>query len=249
MKHAVLILCVVLSVGRAAAEDLYVAVAANFAAPMKLLAARFEAGSGHRLRVSIGSTGRLYAQIVNGAPFDLLLSADSATPARLVAEGRAGRETLATYAIGRLALWSADATLIDGTPAVLSEGRFAHLAVASARLSPYGAAAAEVMQALGVASALRSRLVAGESIGQAYQFVASGNAALGFVALSQVGREGSAPSGSMWRVPQSLHQPLRQDLVILSAGADKPAAHALIDYLRSDEARALIRDFGYALPQ
>jgi len=234
--------------GTAQAADVPVAVAANFAAPMQRIAAAFAQGSGHRAVLSFGSTGKLYAQIRNGAPFQLLLAADADTPARLEAEGLAVAGTRATYALGRLALWSAQAGLVDGQGAVLRSARFDRLAVADPKVAPYGRAAFEVLGALGLRDALAAKLVQGENIAQAYQFVATGNAALGFVALSQVYFEGQVVKGSAWVVPDTLHGPLRQDLVLLGAGKDQPAAVALLHYLRGEKARAIIRGYGYALP-
>lgn len=249
MRHLLFPILAWLAVaGTAQAGEVSVAVAANFAAPMQRIAAVFAQDSGHRAVLSFGSTGKLYAQIRHGAPFQLLLAADADTPARLEAEGRAVAGTRATYALGRLALWSAQAGLVDGQGAVLRSAGFDRLAVADPKLSPYGRAAMQVLAALGLRNALAPRLVQGESIAQAYQFVASGNAALGFVALSQVYLAGQVVKGSAWVVPDTLHGPLRQDLVLLSAGKDEPAAAALVRYLRGEKARAIIRSYGYALP-
>lgn len=227
------------------ADELLVAVAANFAAPMKQLGAEFERDSGHRLKVSLGASGALYAQVRNGAPFAVLLSADRAIPQRLEAEGLAVPASRFTYARGRLALWSADPLRLDGSDRALREGRFSRLALASPRLAPYGAAASEVLERLGVDLDRDQLLVQGESIGQAYQFVASGNAELGFVALSQVWEAGALRAGSVWIVPAALHAPLDQDAVLLLAGEHQPAARAFLDYLRGDAARAVIARFGY----
>lgn len=227
-----------------------VAVAANFSAPIKALAADFEQRSGHTLSASYGSTGKFYAQIRNGAPFDVLLAADEATPARLVAEDAALGASRFTYAIGRLALWSAQPALVDDRGDVLKRGDFRRLALASPRLAPYGTAAIETLAHLGLLEALRPKFVQGESVGQAFGFVASGNAELGFVALSQVLRDdgsGQLRNGSVWRVPAALHAPIRQDAVLLQHGRDNPAAQALLDYLKSDAARAVMRGFGYGI--
>lgn len=225
-----------------------VAVAANMAAPMQAIVAQFERDSGHRAVVVLGSTGKLYAQIRHGAPLELLVSADTATPERLEAEKTAVAGTRRTYAIGRLALWSADKDVVDAQGRVLQSGNFPHLALANPATAPYGAAAVQAMEKLGVRARLQPRWVLGESVGQAYQFVASGNAALGFVALSQVWQGGQLREGSLWRVPQSLHTPLRQDAVLLQRGQNNPAAVALLAYLRSDAAQAVLRSFGYELP-
>lgn len=235
--------------GAVQAAEVGVAVAANFARPMAQLAERFTAATGHTARLSVGSTGRLYSQIVAGAPFDLLLAADDDTPARLVAEGHARPEHRLTYAIGQLVLWSAQPGLVDGAGQVLERGGFERLAIANPRLAPYGAAAMEVLRARGLAERLAPRLVTGDSIAQAYQFVATGNAALGFVALAQVSAPGTVATGSMWRVPPALHAPIRQDAVLLRRGADNPAAVALLTFLRSAEARALIAAWGYGVEE
>ena len=230
------------------AAEVRVAVAANFRAPLQALADGFTLSTGHTLALSSGSTGRFGVQIRNGAPFEVLLSADAHLPEQLEREGLAVRGTRFTYAIGRLVLWSPKAGLVDPDGAVLGSGNWAHLAVANAGLAPYGAAAVQVLNALGLEARLRERFVQGEDIGQTFQFVASGNADLGFVALSQVPRSGSTLQGSSWVVPQTLYAPLRQDAVLLKPGRDKPAAQALLRYLRSPEARAQIAALGYGLP-
>lgn len=227
------------------AEEVTVAVAANFSAPVQKIAAAFAAATGHKATVVLGSTGKLYAQIKNGAPFQVLLSADDETPIRLGKEGAAIAASQFTYATGRLVLWSRQAGLVDAKGEVLRSGRFDHLALADPKLAPYGAAAVDVMAKLGLAASLQPKLVQGESIGQAYQFVFSGNAALGFVALSQVMVEGKVAEGSAWVVPTHLHNPLRQDAIVLNAGKDNAAATAFMAFLRSDAAKALIRSFGY----
>ena len=232
----------------AQADEVRVAVAANFATPLKTLAAEFEKESGHTLALSAGATGKLYAQIKSGAPFDVLLSADDETPARLEKEGDGVTGSRFTYAVGRLVLWSAQANTIDAQGAVLKTGNFKHLALAAPHLAPYGAAAVQTLTQLGLLAALTPRFVQGESIGQTYSFVASGNAELGFVALSQVFENGRINRGSGWIVPASLHEALRQDAVLLSRARDKPAARALLAFLQGSKARGLIRAFGYETP-
>lgn len=222
-----------------------VAVASNFAAPMKRLGAAFEQDTGHRLALSFGATGQFYAQIRNGAPFDVLLAADHETPSRLAAEGRALGETQFAYAIGRLVLWSADPRLVDPGGEILRTDRFDRLAIADPRLAPYGAAAIDVIGRLGLSAPLRPRLIEAANIAQTFQFVASGNAALGFVALSQVSENGVITKGSAWIVPAELHRPIRQDAILLNAGRQNPAARALLDYLRGDKAQPVLRAFGY----
>lgn len=229
--------------------EVTVAVAANFAGPMEKLAAAFTKQTGHQVKISSGSTGKLYAQISNGAPFQLFLAADDKTPARMETEGRVVRGGRFTYAIGKLALWSAKPGFVDDAGKVLQKGSFQHLAIANPKLAPYGAAAIEVLTALGVLPAVRPKLVEGENIAQAMQFVASGNAELGFVALSQIRAPGQEPSGSRWLVPQRLYTPIRQDLVWLKQGEGNPAARALFDFLKSAAGQATIRDFGYELPE
>ncbi|WP_407279130.1 molybdate ABC transporter substrate-binding protein [Aromatoleum evansii] len=227
------------------AAEVQVAVAANFTAPMHRIAAAFERDTGHKARLAFGASGKFYAQIRNGAPFELFLSADDTTPAKLEEEGAAVAGSRFTYAIGRLVLWSAQAGVVDDKGEVLRRGAFAHLAVANPKTAPYGAAALEVMRKLGVAEALAAKLVTGENIAQTHQFVASGNAELGFVALSQVWDDGRLKGGSAWIVPAGLHAPLRQDAVILARGRDNPAARSLADYLRGAQAAAIIKSYGY----
>jgi molybdate transport system substrate-binding protein len=231
----------------ARAGEVTIAVAANFAAPMKQIAAAFERDSGHRAKLSFGGTGKLYAQIRNGAPFDVFLAADDTTPARLESEGGTVAGSRFTYAIGRLVLWSGNEKLVDAGGEILKHGAFANIALANPKLAPYGTAALETLTALKLADALQPKFVMGENIGQTHQFVASGNAALGFVALSQVMKEGKLAGGSAWIVPPDLYSPIRQDAVILARGRGNPAATALMQYLRSDKARIVIRSFGYDL--
>ncbi len=234
------------SLSFAHADEVNVAVAANFTAPMQKLAQMFEADTGHKAVLSFGSTGKFYAQVANGAPFDVFLSADDTTPAKLEKENRAVAGTRFTYAIGRLVLWSSDANYVDAQGEVLKKGDFKHLAIANPKLAPYGQAAQETMQKLGLADTLAPRLVLGESIGQTYQFVASGNAPLGFVALSQVMVDGKVSKGSAWMVPANMHEPIRQDAIVLQRAANNPAAKALTQYLQGDKAKALIQSYGYS---
>lgn len=230
----------------AQAAELTVAVAANFAAPMQKIAAAFERDSGHRVVLAFGSTGKFYAQIHQGAPFDVLLAADQDTPARLVQEGLGSADSRFTYAIGRLALWSRQAGVVDAQGAVLKSGSFDRLALADPKLAPYGAAAMQTLERLGLLAQLRPKLVQGESIGQAHQFVATGNATLGFVALSQLMLDGQIGAGSAWIVPAELHAPLRQDALLLTSSQGQAAATALLAYLRSEPARAIMRSHGYS---
>jgi molybdate transport system substrate-binding protein len=229
----------------AGAAELRVAVASNFAQPMARIAAAFSAASGDSVKLSAASTGKLQAQIIAGAPFDLLLAADDDTPRRLIASGHAVAETQHTYAIGRLVLWSADPKRVDDQGAVLADGDFSHLAIANPKTAPYGRAAMELLRSRGLLQRLTPRLVTGESIAQAQQFVATGNAELGLIALSQLQRPEGRAAGSMWLVPATLHAPIRQDAVLLRSGQAQPAARALLQYLQSDAARAVMREYGY----
>ena len=227
------------------ADDVQVAVAANFAAPMKLIAAAFEKDTGHKAVLSFGATGKFYAQITNGAPFDAFLAADDETPARLEKEGAAVKGSRFTYAVGKLVLWSAQSGGVDPQGEVLKTGDFKKLAIAAPKLAPYGAAALETITRLGLLSRLEPRIVTGESIGQAFSFVATGNAELGFIALSQVYENGQIKSGSAWVVPEALHSPIRQDAVLLGKGAGNKAAVMLLAFLKTESAQAVIRSFGY----
>ncbi len=227
------------------ADEVQVAVAANFAEPIKAVAAVLQKTTGHTLQVTLGATGKLYAQIKNGAPFEVFLAADTATPAKLEAEGLAQPGSRFTYATGKLVLWSADAAKVDAQGAVLKTGDFRKLAYASPKVAPYGAAAVQTMDKLGLTAALTPKLVQGESIGQTYGFVHTGNAELGFVALSQVLVGGQLKSGSMWLVPQTLYAPIQQDAVVLQRGANNPAAQALVKLLQSPNIKELIRSYGY----
>lgn len=231
--------------GAAAAERTNVAVAANFTAPAKEIAAAFAADTGHEAVLSFGSTGKLYAQIANGAPYQVLLAADRERPARAEAEGLAVSGSRFTYAVGKIVLYSTDPTLVDQEGKVLANlAPSARLAIANPKTAPFGAAAVEVMEALGVYRRVAPNIVMGESVGQAYQFVATGNAQLGFIALSQVI---GTDRGSQWLVPEHLYTPVRQDAILLKTGADNEAAAAFLVYLRGDEARAIIRRYGYAI--
>jgi molybdate transport system substrate-binding protein len=232
---------------QARAGEVMVAVAANFTAPMQKIALAFEQETGHKAILSFGSTGGFYAQIKNGAPFQILLSADDETPIKLEKEGLGVAGSRFTYALGKLVLWSKQPGLVDEKGEVLKGGKFERIAVANPKLAPYGAAAIETMTRLGVLQALQPKIVQGENIAQAYQFVASENAQLGFVALSQVMSDGKIAQGSGWMVPASLHTPIQQDAILLSKGADNPAAKALMAFLRTDKMQALIRNYGYAL--
>ena len=234
---------------RVHAGEVNVAVAANFAAPMQKIAQAFTQDTGHTALLAFGATGKFYAQIKHGAPFQVLLAADDETPAKLVAErlGQAG--SAFTYATGRLALWSKQVGLVDDQGRVLqgalSQQPHIKLALADPRLAPYGAAAIQTLTRLGVWPRWQSHVVQGENIAQTYQFVATENALLGFVALSQVWVDGRVSQGSAWVVPQHLHEPLRQDALLLTKGKDQAAARALMTYLKGERAKAIMRAHGY----
>ena len=229
----------------ARADVVQVAVAANFTAPARALAEVFARTTGHEARLSFGATGAFYTQIKNGAPFDVLLAADNERPARLEKEGDTVPGSRFTYATGQLVLWSAKPGLVDDEGAVLKHGQFGKIAIANPKNAPYGAAAVEAMNKLGLAAALQPKLVTGESIGQTYNFIATGNAELGFVALAQVLEGGKLKSGSMWVVPAQYHAPIIQDAVILNRAASNPAAKAWMELLKTPQSKALIRSYGY----
>lgn len=233
--------------GPAFAAEVQVAVAANFTEPMKAIAAVFEKTTGHKALLTFGATGKFHAQILNGAPFDVFLAANQASPTALEAANRVVPGSRFTYAQGKLVLWSADPKRVDAQGQVLAGGQFRKLAIASPKAAPYGAAAVEALTALRLWDAIEPRLVQGESIGQAYSFIATGNAELGFVALSQVLEGGRLKSGSMWRVPATLYQPIRQDAVLLRQGEANAAARELLALLKSPRIQDLVRSYGYEL--
>jgi molybdate transport system substrate-binding protein len=237
-----LALCATLA---AQAAEVQVAVAANFAGPIKTIAADFEKATGHKLVVSTGATGKFYAQIQSGAPFDVFLAADDETPAKLDKEGATVAGSRFTYATGKLALWSARPDYVDSKGEVLKSGSFAHLAIAAPKLAPYGAAAVETLAKLGMLAGIEPKFVQGESIGQTFSFISTGNAELGFVALSQVWEGGKVKSGSAWIVPAELHSPIRQDAVLLGRAKDNAAAAAFMSFLKSEGTKAVIRSYGY----
>ena len=229
------------------AGEVSVAVASNFTAPMKVIAQAFERDTGHKAILSFGATGQFYAQIKNGAPFTVLLAADDETPARLEREGVAVLGTRFTYATGIVVLWSKKADLVDAKGEILKTGKFDKLALANPKLAPYGAAAMQILEKMNLTKQLGPKLVEASNIGQTFQFVSSGNAALGFVALSQVFENGKLKEGSGWVVPSNLYSPIKQDAVLLTSGKANVAAQALLQYLRSDKAKAIIVSFGYDL--
>lgn len=231
----------------AQAGEVQVAAAANFTAPMQAIAAQFEKDTGHKLNISFGSTGKFYSQIHNGAPYEVFLSADATTPEKLEKEGATVAGSRFTYAIGKLVLWSAKPGYVDEQGEVLKKAEFQHLALPNPKLAPYGAAAIEVMRGMGLLEAAQPKFVLGENLPQAYQFVVSGNAELGFLALAQIMKDGKLIEGSTWLVPADKYAPIRQDAVALAGAAKNPAATALLEYLKSEKARETIRSFGYDL--
>ena len=244
-RNALVVVLALLSSFSVHAEEVLVAVAANFTTPMQKIAAAFEKDTGHKATLAFAATGKFYAQITHGAPFEVFLSADDETPARLEREGHAVQGSRLTYAIGKLVLWSAKTDYVDGQGDVLARGEFSRLSMANPKTAPYGAAAIEVLNQLGLAEKLQAKMVRGENIAQTHQFVSTGNAELGFVALSQVFREGKLTHGSAWIVPQGLYTPIRQDAVLLKKGQGNPAAAALMGYLKGDKAKAIMSAFGY----
>jgi molybdate transport system substrate-binding protein len=230
----------------AQAGEVQVAVASNFTAPMQAIAVAFERETGHTVQMSFGASGKFYAQIKHGAPFEVLLSADDEKPAQLEKDGLTVPGSRFTYALGTLVLWSAQAGVVDAKGEVLAKGAFQKLAIAAPKLAPYGAAAMEVLSGMGVLAAVQPKLVQGENIAQTYQFVSTGNAELGFVALSQVMKDGVLNAGgSAWIVPPKLHRPIRQDAVLLAKGRGNVAAEALLAYLKTDKTQTLLRTYGY----
>jgi len=229
------------------AAEVQVAVAANFAAPMKAIAQAFERDTGHKATLSFGATGQFYAQIRNGAPFAILLAADDETPIKLEREGLGVTGTRFTYATGKLVLWSKKPGFVDAQGEVLRSGQFEKIAVANPKLAPYGAASMETLDKMGLREQVTPKIVEGSNITQTFQFVVSENAALGFIALSQVFENGAIKEGSAWIIPSAMHTPIKQDAVLLHAGKDNAAATALLKYLRGDQARAVIRSYGYEL--
>ena len=232
--------------GVAMADQAQVAVAANFTEPIKAIAAILEKTTGHTIKVSMGATGALYTQIKNGAPFDVFLAADTARPARLEAEGDAVAGSRFTYATGQLVLWSLQRGRVDNQGNVLRAADLGKVAHANPKTAPYGAAALQVMDHLGLVDALTAHRVQGESIGQTFGFAQSGNADVGFVAMSQVLSGGKLKEGSMWVIPQAFYSPIRQDAVLLKRGEANAAAKALLTLLKSAEIKELIRSYGYS---
>lgn len=224
------------------ADEIRVAVASNFAGAMKAIVAAFEAGAEHEVTLSFGSTGKHYAQIVNGAPFDAFFAADVSRPELLEEEGVALPGSRFTYAIGKLVLWSPRADYVDADGKIIEQGDFRYLAIANPKLAPYGRAAVEVLRARALWEGLDKRIVRGENIGQTFQFVQTGNAELGFVAYAQVRRRDRPVDGSQWLIPQSLYTPIEQQAVLLT---ESEAAREFLSFIRGSEASNIIRAHGY----
>jgi molybdate transport system substrate-binding protein len=233
------------AVGSVGGDNIRVAVASNFAEPAKAIAEAFEKESGHAVTLAFGSTGKHYAQFRHGLPFEVFLAADIRRPKLLEEEGIAIAGSRFTYAIGKIALWSPDENLVDAEANVLTEGKFKHIALANPKLAPYGAAAQTVLEKRGAWKGIRKRYVLGENIAQTYQFVASGNAQLGFVALSQIQRPGKPIKGSYFVFDPALYEPIAQQAVLLK---NSDAARAFLTFLRSDAALEIIKGFGYHMP-
>lgn len=233
-------------VGSACAAEVNAAVAANFTAPAQQIALLFQKETGNTVKFSFGSTGKFYSQIKEGAPFDVLLAADEKTPRLMEREGVAVADTHFVYALGKLVLWSAKPGFADDK--VLSRGVFEKLAYADPKLAPYGLAALETLKNMNLWDKVKNNMVTGESITQAYQFAATGNAELAFIALSQITRNGKVTEGSWWMVPDNLYSQIRQSAVLLSSAKDNVAAKAFLAFLKSEKSAAIIRGFGYELP-
>lgn len=229
---------------RGEAGETLVAVAANVAQALPDIGRAFEAHDGHRMTFTIGSTGKLYAQIIRGAPFDILLAADQARPARLVASGHAVPSSQFTYALGRLSVWTSEVGLApEAVRQRLRDGEFRRLAIANPALAPYGVAAEDALQHLGILDRTQARLVMGQNVGQAFSLVATGNADLGLVARALVdGRD-----GSRWDIPSALHRPIAQDAVLLTRALSNDAANDFMAFLVSNDARAIFHRFGYGV--
>ena len=227
------------------AGEVSVAVASNFTAPMKVIAQAFERDTGHKAILSFGATGQFYAQIKNGAPFAVLLAADDETPVKLEKDGFGVEGTRFTYAVGKVVLWSKKPGFVDDKGEVLRSGTFTKIAIANPKLAPYGLAAMQVLQRLDVSARVTPKIVEASNIGQTFQFVSSGNAALGFVALSQVFENGKMKEGSGWIVPSTMYDPIKQDAMLLMHARTNIAAQALLQYLRNEKTKAIILSFGY----
>jgi molybdate transport system substrate-binding protein len=247
-SRAVIALALLLFGQTSWAATVLVAVAANFSKPMMEIAEEFEKATGHSAKLSFGSSGKFVSQLENGGPFEILLSADEKGPQKLVQDGLAVPSSQFTYALGKLVLWSATPGYVDDQGKILTTGGFKHLALADPKLAPYGAAAVEVLKKMELLKKLQPLFVQGENIAQTIQFISTANAELGFVALSQVIENGKVSTGSGWIIPGNYYAPIRQGAVLMKKGAENPAAPALLDYLKSAPALAIIEKYGYDLP-
>tara|TARA_R110002167_G_scaffold161882_1_gene358118 strand:- start:4801 stop:5532 length:732 start_codon:yes stop_codon:yes gene_type:complete len=236
-----------LSINQATAASLLIAVAANFTAASREIATRFEADTGHSVNISYGSTGKLFSQIEHGAPFEVFLGADSLIPEKAIDAGLALSDSRFSYARGKLVLWSIQPQLFDNPEKLLLQAAFKRAAIANPRTSPYGLAAQQALQHLDIWEMLKPQLAVGDSIAQTFQFIATGNATLGFVALAQIKAWKGEP-GSLWLVPESYYQPIDQQAVLLNRGQHNPVAHEFLEFLKGPEARRIISAYGYNLP-
>ena len=247
--HTIITLTIFLISQACWSASVLVAVAANFTKPMTEIAAEFEKTTGHSAHLSFGSSGKFVAQMENGGPFEVLLSADEKGPGKLDEAGLTVPNTRFVYALGKLVLWSATPSYVDDQGKILTTGDFKHLALADPKLAPYGAAAIEVLKKMKLFDKLSPLFVQGDNIAQTYQFISTANAELGFVALSQVIENGKIATGSGWIIPDDQYAPIRQGAVLMKKGAENPAAPALLAYLKSAPALAIIEKYGYVLPK
>jgi molybdate transport system substrate-binding protein len=247
--RTVIVLALLLVGQTSRAATVLVAVAANFSKPMTEIAAEFEKATGHSAKLAFGSTGKFVSQLENGGPFEILLSADEKAPQRLEQSGLTVPNSQFTYALGKLVLWSAKPGYVDDQGKILTTGGFKHIALADPKLAPYGVAAVEVLKKMELFKKLEPLFVQGENIAQTFQFVSTANAELGFIALSQVIENGKIAKGSGWIIPGDDYVPIRQGAVLMKKGAENPAAPALLDYLKSAPALAIIEKYGYGLPK
>lgn len=249
-KHKVLSMLLAAAVGAGAsvahAAEVSVAVAANFTDATRDIVPLFEKATGHKVKVSFGSTGKLYSQIEHGAPFDVFLAADSKRPKKAEKEGLAVEGGRFTYAMGKLALWSTKTNAFDKPESYLKKAAFNRVAIANPKTAPYGLAAKQVMEKIGIWKDIQSRVVRGDSIAQTFQFVATGNAEVGFVAMSQV-RAWEKSKGTLWEIPQDYYAPIEQQAVLLKKGSDNPAAKAFLDFLKGEAAQGVITGYGYGV--
>lgn len=245
---AAVLLSTLFIISTSQAGEVRVAVASSFAEPMQRIAEMFKRDTGHTVTITAGATGKLYARIVAGEPFDVFLAADEDAPKRLTQDGIAVAGSRFVYAEGKLVLWSIQPDLVDAKGAVLRNGNFAKLAIANYRFSPYGVAAKQTLEKLAMWNGMQRKLTKGDDAAHAYELAATENADLAFVAISQLRNAGKPATGSSWVVPDDLHAPIRQSAVLLSSAKDNAAAQALLDLLKGKKAATVIREFGYELP-